>query len=148
LPSIIPSYVYTLFACMAVGALLIYAASVSNIGVTNEADLQELKKIAEFVAVKGYTLVSMTLMNNLTANIVLNVPFAVGNQIYWLRLDNDSSRSWVGIGFGTVPQISGQRTYVPAKVFANGTFVSGTGMLVLKCHLEGSATFLQVSGGS
>jgi hypothetical protein len=148
MPSIIPSYVYTLFACMAVGALLIYAASVSSVSVTNEADLQELNNIAEFVAVKGYALASMTLINNLTANVVLNVPAAVGNQIYWLRLDNDTSSSWVSIGFGTVPQISGQQTYMPAKVFANGTFVSDTGMLVLKCYLEGSSTFLQLSGGS
>ena len=147
MPSIIPSYVYTLFACMIVGALLIGASSLSTINVKNEADLQELKNIADYVAIRSFELVSLTKTNNLTANAILNIPYAVGNQRYWLRLDNDSLRSWVEIGFGVSPQSSGQRTYIPSQVSASGTYTSGAGTPVLECY-QGSVTCLEISGGS
>lgn len=147
MPSIIPSYVYTLFACMIVGALLIGASSLSTINVKNEADLQELKNIADYVAIRSFELVSLTKTNNLTANAILNIPYAVGNQRYWLRLDNDSLRSWVEIGFGVSPQPSGQRTYIPSLISASGAYASGAGMPVLKCY-QGSVTYLEISGGS
>ena len=147
MPSIIPSYVYTLFACMVVGALLIGASSLSTINVKNEADLQELKNIADYIAIRSFELVSLTKTNNLTANAILNIPYAVGNQRYWLRLDNDSLRSWVEIGFGVSPQPSGQRTYIPSQVSASGTYTSGAGTPVLECY-QGYTTYLQISGGS
>ena len=148
MPSIIPSYVYTLFACMIVGALLIGASSLSTINVKNEADLQELKNIADYVAIRSFELVSSTKTNNLTAEAILNIPNAVGNQRYWLRLDNDSLRSWVEIGFGASPQPSGQLTYIPSLVSASGAYASGAGMPVLKCYLKDSVTYLEISGGS
>jgi hypothetical protein len=147
LPSIIPSYVYTLFACMIVGALLIGASSLSTINVKNEADLQKLKNIADYVAIRSFELVTLTKTRNLMANAILNIPYAVGNQRYWLRLDNDSSRSWVEIGFGVSPQPSGQRTYIPSQVSASGTYTSGAGTPVLECY-QGSVTYLEISGGS
>lgn len=147
MPSIIPSYVYTLFACMIVGALLIGASSLSTINVKNEADLQELKNIADYVAIRSFELVSLTKTNNLTANAILNIPYAVGNQRYWLRLDNDSLRSWVEIGFGVSPQSSGQRTYIPSQVSASGTYTSGARTPVLECY-QGFVTYLKISGGS
>jgi len=147
LPSIIPSYVYTLFACMIVGALLIGASSLSTINVKNEADLQKLKNIADYVAIRSFELVSSTKTNNLTAEAILNVPNAVGNQRYWLRLGNDSLRSWVEIGFGVSPHPSGQRTYIPSQVSASGTYTSGAGTPVLECY-QGSVTYLEIFGGS
>ncbi|MGB8780004.1 MAG: hypothetical protein WCD81_05070 [Candidatus Bathyarchaeia archaeon] len=148
MPSIIPSYVYTLFACIAVGALLIYASSLSSISVKNEADLQELKNIADYVAATSFELVSSTQTNNLTANLMLSIPSTVGNQRYWVQLDNDSFRSWVNIGFGTTPQTSGQRTYIPSEVSAFGDYVSGAGIPVLRCYSDGSATYLEISEGA
>jgi len=148
MPSIIPSYVYTLFACMVVGALLIMASSVSIANVKNQADLQKLKNIADSVATDGFELVSQVRTNNLTANVILNVPISVGNQRYWLRLDNDAFRSWVDIGFGTNPLSSQQRTYIPSMVSASGTFVSGDGFPELRCYLNDSTLCLELSGGS
>jgi len=148
MPSIIPSYVYTLFACMIVGTLLIGASSLSSLSVKNEADLQELKNIADYVATTSFELISSTQTNNLTANLVLNIPAIVGNQRYWVQLDNDSFRSWVNIGFGTDPQPGGQRTYIPSRVSAFGDYISGAGIPVLKCYSDGSATYLEISKGS
>jgi hypothetical protein len=133
---------------MIVGALLIGASSLSTINVKNEADLQKLKNIADYVAIRSLELVSSTKTNNLTAEAILNVPNAVGNQRYWLRLENDSLRSWVDIGFGVSPQPSRQLTYIPSQVSASGAYASGAGMPVLRCYLEGSVTYLEISGGS
>jgi len=132
---------------MVVGALLIGASILSTINVKNEADLQELKNIADYVAIRGFELVSLTKTGNLTANAILNIPYAVGNQRYWLRLDNDSLKSWVEIGFGVSPQPSGQRTYIPSQVSASGTYTSGAGTPVLECY-QGFVTYLKISGGS
>jgi len=148
LPSIIPSYIYTLFACIAVGALLIYASSISSISVKNEADLQELQNIADYVAATSFQLVSSTQTNNLTANLMLSIPSTVGNQRYWVQLENDSFRSWVNVGFGTTPQTSDQRTYIPFEVSASGDYVSGAGMPVLRCYSDGSTTYLEISEGA
>lgn len=133
---------------MAVGALLIYASSLSSISVKNEADLQELKNIADYVATTSFELVSSTQTNNLTANLMLSIPSTVGNERYWVQLDNDSFRSWVNIGFGTTPQTSEQRTYIPSEVSAFGDYVSGAGIPVLRCYSDGSATYLEISEGA
>lgn len=130
------------------GALLIYASSLSSISVKNEADLQELKNIADYVATTSFELVSSTKTNNLTANLMLSIPATVGNQRYWVQLGNDSFRSWVNVGFGTTPQPVGQRTYIPSKVAAFGDYVSGAGIPVLTCYNNGSATYLEISEGA
>ena len=148
MPSIIPSYVYTLFACIIVGTLLIDASSLSSINVKNEANLQELKNIADYVAATSFQLVSSTKTNNLTASLMLSIPAVVANQRYWIQLGNDSFGSWVNIGFGTIPQAVGQRAYIPSKVVAFGDYVSGAGIPVLTCYNNGSATYLEISEGA
>jgi hypothetical protein len=148
MPSIIPSYVYTLFACMIVGALLITAASLSSINVKNQADLQELKNIADYVATTSFELVASTKTNNLTATLTLSIPVAVGNQRYWVQLDNDSFRSWVNIGFGTTPHTGGQRTYIPFEIAAFGDYIGGEGLPVLRCYNDGSTTYLEIFQGA
>ena len=148
MPSIIPSYVYTLFACMVVGALLIMASSMSIANVKNQADLQRLRNIADSVATDALQIVSQVKTNNLTANLSLNIPISVGNQRYWLRLDNDTFRAWIDIGFGTNPTSSQQRTYIPSIVSAFGAFVSGAGFPGLRCYLNNSVVCLELTGGS
>jgi hypothetical protein len=148
LPSIIPSYVYTLFACIIVGTILIYASSLSSINVENEANLQELKNIADYVATTSFELVSSSKTNNLTANFMLNIPAIVGDQRYWIQLENDSFRSWVNIGFGTIPQPGEQQTYIPSKVAAFGDYISGAGIPVLRFYNNGSTPCLDLCEGA
>jgi len=131
-----------------VGALLIFASSLSSINVKNDADLQELKNIADYIAATSFQLVSSTQTNNLTTNFMLSIPSTIGNQRYWVQLDNDSFRSWVNVGFGTTPQTSEQRTFIPSEVSASGDYVSGAGIPVLRCYSDGSATYLEISEGA
>jgi hypothetical protein len=79
---------------------------------------------------------------------MLSIPSTVGNQRYWVQLGNDSFRSWVNVGFGTTPQTSGQRTYIPFEVSASGDYISGDGIPVLRCYSDGSTTYLEISEGA
>ena len=148
MPSIVPSYVYTLFASVAVGAMLICFSGLSTVNVRHEAEKQQLRNIAEYVATKSSELISAKTVNNVTTNLTLNVPSLVGNQRYWVRLANDSSIAWVESGYGPVPQIIEPKVPIPFKVLAHGSYVSGSGTAVLECFANDTAICLELSGGS
>jgi hypothetical protein len=148
LPSIIPSYAYTLFASIVVGALLILAFNASTISIRNEAERQQLRNLAQYFATKSCELVSATMVSNLTTNLMLNVPAFVGNQRYWIQLRNDSSAVWVESGLGTYPTYTEQRAFIPEQVSASGVYLAGSGAAVLECYSSSSAVYLQLSGGN
>ncbi len=45
MPSIIPGYVYSIFAALIVGTIIVYACSISTLNVKNQANNQQLKNI-------------------------------------------------------------------------------------------------------
>jgi hypothetical protein len=147
LPSIIPSYVYTLVASIVVGTLLIYAFDVSTVGTKNEAEQQQLRNLAEYVAVKCCELVSATKANNLSTSLKLDIPPLVGSQRYWIGLGNDSSVAWVESGYGTTPSSTEQRVPILSEVSASGVYVSDAGSPILECGANGTGTYLQLLGG-
>ncbi len=148
MPSIVPSYVYTLFASVAVGAMLICFSGLSTINVKHEAEKQQLRNIAEYIATKSSELISAKTVNNVTTSLTLNVPSLVGNQKYWIRLANDSSLAWVESGYGTIPQLVEQEVPIPFKVLAHGSYVSGSGAAVLECFANDTEICLELSGGA
>ena len=145
--SIIPAYVYTLFASMIVGAMLIYAFSASAINIKNEADEQQFQRIAQYVAANGLKLVAAATASNSNVSLELNVPSLVGNQRFWIQLQNDSSSTWIMIGYGTIPQPTEQRVTIPISAFASGTYISDSGVAVLECQANITGTYLELSGG-
>ena len=147
MPSIIPSYVYTLFAMIAVGALLVVAFTFSTENLRNQAETQQLQRIAEYVAAKGCELVSASKANVIYTNLTLDLPILVGNKPYWIQLENDSSSAWVEAGFGDVPLGTGQLVTIPLEVSASGTFMSQYGIPVLQCNVTNGNVFLELSGG-
>jgi hypothetical protein len=147
LPSIIPSYVYTLVASIIVGTLLIYAFDVSTVGTKNEAEQQQLINIAEYVAVKSCELASATTANNLSTSLTLDIPPLVGSQRYWIQLGNDSSAAWVESGYGTTAFSADLQVSIPWAVSASGVYVSDSGSAVLECSANGTGTHLQLLGG-
>lgn len=148
MPSIIPSYVYTLFASLIVGTIVISACGLSTLNVKTEAEKQQLSNIADYVATESLELVSQAAAENLTSTLHLNVPPLIGNQRYWIKVANDSAKTWVEAGFGTTALSSEQRTYIPSEVAASGTYTSGSGAAVLECQWEGAIISLTLSGGS
>jgi hypothetical protein len=148
LPSTIPSYVYTLFASLIVGSIVICACGLSTLNVKNEAEQQQLSNIAGYVATESLELISHARADNLTTTLSLTVPSSIGDQRYWMQIKNDSSRTWVEVGFGTTPSSSEQRTYIPAEASASGTYTSGLGTATLECYSDSSGVYLTLSGGN
>jgi hypothetical protein len=144
----IPSYVYTLFASLIVGSIVICACTLSTLNLKNEATQQQLSNIAEYVATESLELTSHAKADNLTATLSLTLPTSLGDQRYWIQIKNDTARTWVEVGLGTTPVASQQRTYIPADATASGTYVSGLGVATLECTSDGSEVYLTLSGGS
>ena len=147
MPSIIPSYVYTLFAMIIVGSLLVVAFTFSTENLRNQAETQQLKRIAEYVMAKGCELVSASKANVVYANFTLDIPILVGDQQYWIQLENDSSSAWVETGFGDASSGTGQRVTIPLQVSASGTYLSEYGLPVLQCNMSDGNACLELSGG-
>jgi hypothetical protein len=116
--------------------------------VRHEAEKQQLSNIADYVATKSLELISYAPTDNLTSTLRLNVPSLIGNQRYWIQIANDSSKTWVEVGFETTVQSSEQRTYMPAEVSASGTYTSGSGVAILECYSDSSGVHLTLAGGS
>lgn len=147
MPSTIPSYIYTLFASMIVGSLLIVTFSLSTLNMKSEAEKQQLRSTAEYVATKSCELVSATATNKLDVNLTLDLPSFIGNQQYWVQLRNDSYSAWVEIGYGATPQPTERQVPIPAAVSVSGFYASGSGPAVLQCYTQDAGTYLKLSGG-
>jgi hypothetical protein len=148
MPSIIPSYVYTLFASLIVGTIVISACVLSTVNVKTEAEKQQLSSITEYIATESMELITHATAENLTSTLHLDMPPLIGNQRYWIKIANDSARTWVEAGFGTTAFSSEQRTYIPSETYASGTYISGSGATILECHLDSAGVHLTLSGGN
>ena len=145
MPSIIPGWVYSMFAALIVGAILVYACSISTINVKNQANTQQLKNIEEYVATQSLSLLSQTTENNQNTTQFLDIPSSIGNQRFWIRIANDSSGAWVESGFGTTLSSNSLRMNIPANFDASGYFISGSGRAKLQCQFENQIATLTLT---
>lgn len=142
--TIIPGYVYSIFAALIVGAIIVGSCSVSMVNVRNEAENQQLANVDEYVAAQSLTLVAHVTQDGQSASEFLNLPSQIGNQEYSISIVNDSSSAWVESGFGAAV-LSQPQIYIPAEVNASGTFVSGWGRPVLQCSYENQIVTLTLT---
>ena len=147
MPSIIPGYVYSLFAALIVGTIIVCSCSLSTLNIKNEAKNQQLTNISKYVATEGLNLLSYATKDNQNATQFLNLPSQIGNQIYWIQIANDSSGVWAESGFGTTVTSSPERIYVPANVGASGIFISSYGRAILQCTSENQTVTLTLMSG-
>lgn len=143
--SIIPGWIYSLFAAIVVGAIVVASISLVTVNVRNEAQTQELANIDEYVASQSLSLVTHATQSNQNSTQVINLPTSIGNQIYWVYLGNDSSSSYVESGFGTTAVPSQPQVYIPAQIAASGAFISGYGRAVLQCTTENHTVTLTLT---
>jgi hypothetical protein len=134
-----------LFAALVVGTIIIAACSVQTLGIKNEALNQQLTNISEYVATQSLTLLSQSNENTYTTTQYLEIPSHIGNQIFWIKIANDSSRAWIESGFGTNATTSQPRVYIPASVAASGTFISGSGRALIECNSENQIATLTLT---
>ncbi|MGD6851441.1 MAG: hypothetical protein ACQCN6_05195 [Candidatus Bathyarchaeia archaeon] len=145
MPTIIPNYVYSLFAALIVGSIVVYACASATAAMQSRAQTQQLTNIDQYVAAEALTLLSHTTQENQTASCILDLPSSVGNQRYWISLDTDSSGAWVRSGFGVDVHPTSFGVYVPAEVQASGSFVGGSGRSMLLCHFENQVATLMLT---
>jgi hypothetical protein len=143
--SIIPGWVYSIFAALIVGAIIVYACSISTLNVKNQANTQQLKNIEEYVAAQTLSLLSHTTENNQNTTQFLDIPSSIGNQRFWIRITNDSSGAWVESGFGTTPSSNSLQINIPANFEASGYFISGSGRAKLLCQFENQTATLELT---
>jgi hypothetical protein len=148
LPSIIPSYIYTIFASILVGTIVISAVGLSTANIKQEAEKQQLSNVAKYVATKCLELTQQSIVNNVNSTIHLDLPTSIGNQQYWIRIANDSSKAWVEVGFGATASSSLQRAYIPSEVSTSGTYTSISGTPNLESYSDNSGVHLTISGGN
>ena len=145
MPSIIPGWVYSMFAALIVGAMIVYACSISTINVKNQANSQQLKNIEEYVATQSLSLLLQTTENNQNTTQFLDIPSSIGNQRFWIRIANDSSSAWVESGFGTTLSSNSLQMNIPANFDASGYFISGSGRAKLQCQFENQTAILTLT---
>ena len=145
MPSIIPGYVYSIFAALIVGAIIVYVCGISTLNVKNEANNQQLKNIDAYVATQSLKVLSQTTENNQNSTQFLEIPSSIGNQRFWIRIDSDSSGAWIESGFGTIVSSKNPQITIPAKVDASGYFISGSGRAKLQCHFENQTVTLTLT---
>jgi len=148
MPSIIPSYVYTIVASLIVGTLIVTACGLATVNVKAEAETQQLSNIANYIATKSMALLANTPSDNSNLTTNLDLPTAIGNQRYWIQILNDSSIAWVEAGFGDTVFSSAQLATIPCIISASGIYISGSGPAFLECENSASGLYLNLYGGS
>jgi hypothetical protein len=148
MPSIIPGYVYALFASLIVGTLVIGACGVAMANIKANAETQQLSNISSYVATKSLEALSSGSTGNFTLTCSVDVPPLIGNQRYWLRLDNSSSYAWVEAGFGSYATESAPLTYIPCNALLSGDYVSGSGPAFIQFVSNSSGFYLTLFGGN
>jgi len=146
MPSITPSYVYTLFASVIVGAIVVSVCGLSTLNVRNIAEDQQLENIAEYIAVQSNELVLSATRDNMNSTVYLNVPSNIGNKQYWIQIESDSSETWVEAGLGVVGINSEKLAMIVTQVDASGVYSSYSGKVVLECQIDGSGISLKIDG--
>jgi hypothetical protein len=145
MPSIIPSYVYTLFASAIVGILVVSACMVSVGNLKREAEEQQLSNLAGYVAVKVMQLANCMPQGNSTTSVSLELPSSIANQRYWIMITNGSSGAEVSIGLGKNVVASRQRVSLPLEVSASGLYISSSALAKLECRKDSSGLYLTIS---
>ncbi len=148
MPSIVPGYIYALFASLIVGTIVVGSCGVVAMNMKNIAEKQQLTNLAEYVAAQGNELVLQATRDNVNSTVYLNVPSTVGTDKYWIHLANDSSKVWVEAGFGGIQNNTDQRSYIPQQVTASGIYTSFSGLAILKCETDGSHVYLTINGAN
>ncbi len=101
MPTIIPGYVYSIFASILVGAIIICAIGVVSTNIEQSTEKQQLSNLAGYVATKSLELIDQSIASNTNSTVQLNLPTSIGNQQYWISISNDSASTMGGSRFWT-----------------------------------------------
>ena len=139
MPSITLGYLYTFVALMAVSSLLILSFMAYAEALRVSSETRQLKNLMDHVATESTELLTLTLATNATSEAFLPMPTSIGNKQYWLRLCNNSDKTWLEGGLGNVPMEGTElRVYLPKEASATGYCIGGYGAVHLRCYSNAS----------
>lgn len=136
---------YSLFAALIVGTIIVASCSAIMLNVKNKAENQQLININGYIAAQSLILLSQTTESNRNSTQYLSLPSQIGTNQYWVRITNDSISAWIESGFGTPVTPSQPDMYIPAKISASGTYVSNSGRALLNCQIENQTVILTLT---
>ena len=146
MPTIIPSYLYTFFALILVGTILIGTFGSFAVSLKQIPEEKMLKNIVDYVAAESMELINCvtTMSEEATARAVLNIPSTINHKQYWLRLNTNSKYASIEAGFGAIPTQARFKIYLPADVSASGEIIGGFGKALLTCQRTDSGIYLSL----
>ncbi len=146
MPTLAPSYIYAFFALVTVSSILISSYAAYTTTLRTIPEIEQLKNLLNHVASKGYELTALTAATNSTLEATLQLPTAIGNKQYWIRLRNEGSKAWVEGALGTIHAGNvTNRVYLPKTIVAMGNYSSGYGPVLLESYLDGATITLSLS---
>jgi len=146
MPSIIPSYLYTFFALILVGTILIGTFGSFAVSLKQIPEEKMLKNIVDYVAAESMELINYitTVSGEATVKAVLNIPSTINHKQYWLRLNTNSEYAFIEAGFGAIPTQAHYKVYLLTNVSASGEIVGGFGRALLACQRTDSGIYLSL----
>ncbi|MBS7616844.1 hypothetical protein KEJ45_06575 [Candidatus Bathyarchaeota archaeon] len=149
MPAITPSYLYTLFAVIAVSSILTVSFMNYANAVRTSLETRKMKNLLDQIAAKATELLTLTMTTNAKASTFIQAPNAMGEKQYWIRLENDSTRAWLEGGFGNTPTENTElRAYIPNCALVSGYYISGYGAICLTCSVDNGAIKIQILSAS
>jgi len=137
---------YAFFALISVSSILIssYVAYATTLRTIPE--IKQMRNLLEFVAAKGCELVALTSTTNATSKATLQLPSSIGSKQYWIRLESESTNSWVE---GALGEIHASRVadhiFLPKAISASGNYSSNYGPGILECYIDASGINLRLA---
>lgn len=147
MPSIIPSYLYTFFALILVGTILIGTFGSFAVSLKQIPEEKMLKNILDYVAAESMELINCvtTMSEKATVKAVLNVPLTINHKQYWLRLNTNSEYAFIEAGLGAIPTRAHFKIYLSTGVSAYGEIIGGFGKALLTCQRTDSRIYLSLN---
>ena len=146
MPSIAPSYLYTIIALIAVSTLLSVAFLAYTTAFRVSSETKQLKNLMDYVAARGTELLTLATATNATAETFVQMPVTIGDRQYWLQLRNSSAEAWLEGGLGNAPtERTGLRVYLPKGTAAGGYYLAGYGAAYLRCSATSGAFQLNLT---
>jgi len=146
MPSVITSYVYTFAALVAVSALLIFSVNSYAYSLRAASEQDQLQSLVTGLAAKANEILTLIETTNASLTVNLNMPTTIGDQYYWLRISNDSSKACVEGALGEFRQdAAGFQVYIPSHAIMSGYFISANGIATLHGYMNTSTIQLNLA---
>jgi hypothetical protein len=132
------SYLNSFIALLCVGMTLTFSFAMFITPIRSQSEVYRLHETLNLLAGTIDEAVTSVVEHNSTFSTVLRLPSRIGDREYWLRLDTDTTQTWVEGAFGQMTSNSNEvyRVYLPQTLAASGSFEGKYQLVVITCQLN------------